>query len=84
MEDKSKKTMIGVVVGDKMDKSRTVMVERTRKHPLYKKYIKERTKFMVHDSANESEVGDRVVIEESKPLSKKKRWALSEIITKAV
>ncbi|MCD6454682.1 MAG: 30S ribosomal protein S17 [Candidatus Aminicenantes bacterium] len=71
---------IGVVTSDKMDKSIVVMVERLVKHPLYKKYIKRRSKFMAHDERNEAREGDVVMIEETRPLSKRKRWRLVKII----
>jgi len=71
---------IGVVTSDKMDKSIVVMVERLVKHPLYKKYIKRRSKFMAHDERNEAREGDVVLIEETRPLSKRKRWRLVKII----
>ena len=71
---------IGVVTSDKMDKSIVVMVERLVKHPLYKKYIKRRSKFMAHDERNEAKEGDVVMIEETRPLSKRKRWRLVKII----
>ncbi len=71
---------IGIVTSDKMDKSIVVMVERLVKHPLYKKYIKRRSKFMAHDERNEAREGDVVLIEETRPLSKRKRWRLVKII----
>lgn len=86
MEDKAKKTktMVGVVVSDKMDKSRTIMIERIQKHPLYGKYIKKRSKFMFHDPNNETKVGDVVMVSESKPVSKHKRWVFAQVVTKTV
>lgn len=71
---------IGVVTSDKMDKSIVVLVERLVRHPLYKKYIKRRSKFMAHDERNEAKEGDVVLIEETRPLSKRKRWRLVKII----
>ncbi len=64
----------GIVVSDKMDKTVVVMVERLVQHPLYKKYIKKRKKFYAHDENNECKVGDKVEIEETRPLSKLKRF----------
>lgn len=78
-----RKERIGVVVSDKMNKTRVVMVERLARHPKYKKYVKKRSKFYVHDENNESREGDVVKIMETRPLSKMKRWRLVEIIRKA-
>lgn len=78
-----KKIKIGVVSSDKMDKSRVVVVERAVRHPLYKKYVKRTSKFMAHDENNDSHVGDTVKIVESRPLSKRKRWLLIEVIERA-
>ncbi len=74
---------IGVVTSAKMQKSIVVMVERLVKHPLYKKYIKRRSKFMAHDERNEAKEGDVVLIEETRPLSKRKRWRLVKVLEKA-
>jgi len=78
-----RKVIQGVVSSDKMDKSRVVVVERRVKHPLYKKYVKKTSKFMAHDEQNDSHIGDTVVIMETRPLSKKKRWRLVEIVERA-
>ncbi len=78
-----RKVRIGRVVSDKMDKSRIVAVERLVQHPLYKKYIRRTTKFMAHDENNESHVGDVVRIMETRPLSKRKRWRVVEILERA-
>ncbi|MFN3567558.1 MAG: 30S ribosomal protein S17 [Caldimicrobium sp.] len=78
-----RKEMIGVVVSDKMDKTVVVMVERLIKHPLYGKYIKKRKKYMAHDEHNSCKIGDKVLIEETRPLSKKKRWRVKEILERA-
>ncbi len=75
--------LIGTVVSDKMDKSVVVMVERTYIHPLYKKPVRKRKKFMAHDEKNECRVGDRVRIRESRPLSRRKRWVVVDIIERA-
>jgi small subunit ribosomal protein S17 len=78
-----RKTRTGVVVSNKMDKSIVVKIERRVKHPIYKKYYKITKKFMAHDEKNESNVGDVVKIMEVRPLSKRKKWNLVEIIEKA-
>jgi small subunit ribosomal protein S17 len=78
----SRKEKIGLVVQDKMDKTVVVRVERRVAHPLYKKIIKRQSKFYVHDAKNESKAGDLVKIVETRPLSKTKRWVISEIIEK--
>lgn len=78
-----RKTRIGLVTSDKMDKSITVSIEKRVKHPIYKKYFKKTTKFMAHDAKNECGIGDTVKIMETKPLSKNKRWRLVEIVEKA-
>jgi small subunit ribosomal protein S17 len=66
----------GVVVSDKMQKTRVVEIERFKKHPKYQKYYKITTRFKAHDEKNEYHVGDRVVIEETRPLSREKRWRI--------
>jgi small subunit ribosomal protein S17 len=78
-----RKSRIGIVVSDKMDKSIVVKVERFVKHPLYKKYIRRTAKLVAHDEMNECRVGDKVKLMESRPLSKTKRWRLIEIVEKA-
>ncbi len=78
-----RKERIGIVTSSKMDKSITVAVQRRVKHPIYGKFIGKTTKFMAHDEKNECGVGDTVKIMETRPLSKKKRWRLVEIIEKA-
>lgn len=75
-----KKVKVGVVIGNKMKKTVTVLVERPAKHPLYKKYIKKRKKFLVHDEDKKCKLGDKVKIMETRPLSKRKRWRVVEII----
>ncbi len=74
---------IGVVTSAKMQKSIVVSVDRLVKHPLYKKYIKRRSKFMAHDEGNQAREGDVVLIEETRPLSKRKKWRLVKIIERA-
>ena len=78
-----RKTRVGVVVSNKMQKTITVAIERRVPHPIYKKYFKKTTKLMAHDEKNECHVGDRVKIMETRPLSSKKRWRLVEIVEKA-
>lgn len=78
-----RKELIGVIVSDKMDKTVVVMVESLIKHPLYGKYIKKRKKYMAHDENNSCKIGDRVLIEETRPLSKRKRWRVKEILERA-
>jgi small subunit ribosomal protein S17 len=80
----NKRQVNGVVVSNKMEKTVVVQVERLVKHPLYKKYIRRRNKFMAHDTENACQIGDRVEITESRPLSKTKRWRVSRILEKAV
>ncbi len=80
----NKRQLVGRVVSDKMDKTIVVLVERLVKHPLYHKYIRRRAKFAAHDKDNSCRVGDKVVITESKPISKTKKWCVSEILEKAV
>ncbi len=78
-----KKELVGIVTSDKMDKSVVVTVETTFMHPLYKKTVKRRKKYMAHDEKNECKIGDRVKILESRPLSAKKRWRVVKIIERA-
>ena len=82
-EKSRRQALIGTVVGDKMDKTVTVAVERTYMHRLYQRYVKRTSKFAAHDEDNECRVGDRVHIEASRPLSKRKRWRVLEIIERA-
>lgn len=78
-----RKTRIGVVVSNKMDKTISVAIERRVPHPIYKKYFKKTTRLMAHDEKRECQVGDKVKIMETRPLSSKKRWRLVEIVEKA-
>ena len=73
----------GVVISDKMDKTAVVEVERLVMDPLYGKYLKRRSRFMAHDEKNECKIGDRVRIQESRPLSRRKRWVVKAILEKA-
>ena len=77
-----RKTRIGVVTSNKMEKSITVSVERKLKHPLYGKFVKITKKFHAHDEKNECQIGDTVSIAETRPLSKTKRWRLVEVLEK--
>jgi small subunit ribosomal protein S17 len=78
-----RKTKVGRVVSDKMDKTIVVSVERLTRHRLYKRVIKLTTKFKAHDETNDAHVGDTVLIEESRPLSATKRWRLIEVVQRA-
>ena len=83
MERNLRKTRVGVVVSDKMDKTIVVAVEHKVKHPLYKKYIMRTKKLKAHDELNECGIGDKVMVMETRPLSKDKNWRLVNIIEKA-
>lgn len=78
-----RKTRIGIVTSNKMEKSIVVTVNRRLRHPLYGKFVKKSTKYMTHDEDDTCSVGDRVRIMETRPLSKNKRWRLVEVIEKA-
>lgn len=78
-----RKTRVGKVVSDKMDKTVVVAIEDNVKHPLYKKIIKNKIRLKAHDENNSCGIGDRVLIMETRPLSKDKRWRVAEIIEKA-
>lgn len=80
----TKRQVVGTIVSNKMDKTVVVVSERLVKHPMYKKFIRRQHKFVAHDTANTCGIGDRVIITESRPLSKTKRWRVSRIIEKAV
>ncbi|HPZ87957.1 MAG TPA: 30S ribosomal protein S17 [Flavihumibacter sp.] len=77
-----RKTRIGVVTSNKMEKSITVAVERKVKHPIYGKFLKKTTSFHAHDEKNECSIGDTVKIMETRPISKTKRWRLVEVLEK--
>ena len=77
-----RRRLVGSVVGNRMDKSALILVERLTKHRTYKKYVKRRSKFMAHDPQNLCEMGDKVRIIESRPFSKRKRWQVMEILRK--
>ncbi len=84
MEERAlRKQRVGVVTSTSMDKSITLIVERKLRHPIYGKFVKKTKKFMAHDEKNECNVGDTVRIMECRPLSKRKRWRLVEVVEKA-
>jgi small subunit ribosomal protein S17 len=74
------KTREGVVVSDKMTKTRVVLIERVYRHPRYERVVKRSKKLKAHDEANQSKAGDRVLIEETRPLSKEKRWRIRQVL----
>ncbi|MGE5593468.1 MAG: 30S ribosomal protein S17 [Betaproteobacteria bacterium] len=78
-----RKIRVGTVVSDRMDKTVVVAVERTIRHPLYKRTVKRTTKFMAHDEQNQARVGDKVRLMETRPLSRRKRWRVVEIVERA-
>jgi small subunit ribosomal protein S17 len=78
-----RKTRTGVVTSNKMNKTIAVSVERRLQHPMYGKFVKKTKKFIAHDEQNECNIGDRVKIMETRPLSKLKRWRLIEVLEKA-
>jgi small subunit ribosomal protein S17 len=79
-----KRQVVGTVTSNKSDKTVTVLVERLVKHKLYQKYVRRRAKFAAHDELNDCRIGDKVLIKESRPLSKTKRWRVIKIVEKAV
>ena len=83
MERNRRKTRVGIVVSDKMDKTVVVAIIDNVKHPLYKKIVKRTVRLKAHDEKNECRIGDRVEVMETRPLSKDKRWRVIEIIEKA-
>lgn len=78
-----RKTKVGVVSSQKMDKTIAVVIERRLQHPIYGKMVKKTSKFLAHDEKNECNIGDKVKIMETRPLSKQKRWRLVEILERA-
>ncbi len=82
-KDKVRRTIVGRVVSDKMDKTVSVAIERLIKHPAYGKYIRRTTKVLAHDAANECKSGDRVAISECRPISKNKSWAVVNVVERA-
>jgi len=74
---------VGVVISNKMQKTVVVEVQRLVMHPLYQKYLRRRSRFMAHDEKNECRIGDRVSIQETRPMSRRKRWAVKSIVERA-
>lgn len=83
-EHRNKKKLVGTVTSDKMDKTVVVRVDTLVKHPVYKKYLKRSAKYKAHDENNKCAVGDKVVLTEARPLSRDKRWRVSEILEKTL
>ena len=83
MERSLRKTRVGLVVSDKMDKTVVVAVQEHYRHPVYKKVMRSTYKLKAHDETNECRVGDKVLVMETRPLSKEKRWRIVEIVEKA-
>ena len=81
--DGTRRTLQGIVTSNKMDKTVTVQVSRTVRHPKYNKFMKKHARYYAHDAANECREGDHVMIEESRPYSRTKRWRLKTVIEKA-
>ena len=82
-QNRHRRTLSGVVVSDKMDKTVVVQVTRRYRHPRYRKYVQERLRYKAHDEKNTAKVGDKVKIVETRPLSAQKRWSLQAIVEKA-
>ena len=82
MERGRRKTLVGIVVSNKMDKTAVVAVERRVRHPLYKKIVRRTKRYKAHDAANSSSLGDVVRITETRPLSKEKRWRIAQVLVK--
>ncbi|MDF1596625.1 MAG: 30S ribosomal protein S17 [Acidimicrobiia bacterium] len=84
MADRTRrKTQVGVVVSDKRDKTITIEVISSRRHPMYGKVVRSRSRFHAHDEANDARLGDTVLIAETRPLSKTKRWRVVEVVERA-
>jgi len=79
-----RKRMTGIVIGNRMDKSALIMVNQLKKHKTYTKYVKHKRKYLAHDPLNHCQVGDKVRMIESRPISKRKRWQIIEILEHAV
>ena len=80
----ARRRLTGQVVSDKMDKTVVVVVTRTKRHPLYKKVIRQKKRYMAHDADNSCRVGDNVLIVESRPISKTKRWVVESILDRSL
>jgi len=83
-ERRIKKELIGIVTSDKMQKTVVVLVTHRVRHPMYKKYISQQVKYKAHDERSEAKIGDRVLLVESRPLSREKRWRVQKILERAV
>jgi small subunit ribosomal protein S17 len=83
-ENKTKRVLVGRVISNKMHKSATVLIERTVKHPLYGKFVRRSTKLHIHDENNTCGMGDKVMIEECRPISKTKAWRLVKVVEQGV
>ena len=83
IDNKKHKSLIGSVVSNNMDKTISVLIQKKVKHPLYKKYIRRSAKLLAHDESNVCNIGDKVLIEESRPISKNKAWCLKKVIAVA-
>lgn len=81
--ERKRRTLLGVVVSDKMEKTIVVQVTRRYRHPRYKKYVQERLRYKAHDETNDARMGDKVRIVESRPLSRDKRWRLQTVLERA-
>lgn len=79
----ARKTRVGIVVSDKMDKTITVKIDRTISHPTYGRVVRVSTRLMAHDEKGDAHIGDRVLVMETRPLSKLKRWRLVEVLERA-
>lgn len=79
----NRKIRMGTVISNKMDKTATVLMERLIEHPLYHRVVKRSKKLLAHDENNECQIGDKVVVVETRPLSKRKRWKVAEIVERA-
>jgi small subunit ribosomal protein S17 len=79
-----RKTLMGVVTSDKMEKTVVVMVNRLVLHPVFKKYVRKRKKLKAHDEKNQCRIGDKVLLVETRPVSKDKRWRVKEVLERAV
>ena len=78
----NRKSITGTVVSNKMEKTVVVAVERLVRHPVYQKYIQRKSKYLAHDEGNQCQIGDRVLLQETRPLSKRKRFSVSQILVK--
>jgi len=83
LERNRRKTRVGRVISDGMDKTAVVVIDRLVKHPTYKRYVRRRKKYSIHDAENQCRVGDTVRFMETRPLSKNKRWRLVEVVDRA-